>query len=533
MTSAAGARRKEIPPRLRRALHHLVAGACAALLAGCHALASLARPEGDGGWSATQRQEELARRAAAAGVEFAAPAPAPAPPPNGRKPQAIAGKLDLPTALALAVSGNRRIAVAEQQVATARERFYDTRGRLLPATVGTARYTIYTEPLHTTVNLPGGILPSPPTVTIRDADFGTVNATLSFPIDLSGEIRHALAAAQAGYRGERARLWATTLAQQVEVVRAYYEVLEAQRLREVTEQTIAVDRQQLADAQSQFDNGRLTKNELLVVQVTLRNAEQELVRRDLTIDEARWALNEAIGTAVNARSELVDVRDRPQVPAVDQALQLAYAHNPVLTSLVEEQQRLEENLRSLERSRFPRFSGGGAIDYSTSDVPLPQRLESGFAGFIWDLGTDTRREAQIAEARIAAEQNRITIESEMREIEQAVRTAQGATQERLSALSAAEAAVGQAEENLRIRQQQFSAGRAQSEDVLNAEALLAQQRATLATALYQAHTRRAELQELIGLPLEGQEAASAPADAAPPADLPARRSVAEASMEPR
>ena len=44
-------------------------------------------------------------------------------------------------------------------------------------------------------------------------------------------------------------------------------------------------------------------------------------------------------------------------------------------------------------------------------------------------------------------------------------------------------------------------GRATSEDVLDAQALLEQQRATLATALYQAHTRRAELQQLMGRPL--------------------------------
>jgi outer membrane protein TolC len=63
-------------------------------------------------------------------------------------------------------------------------------------------------------------------------------------------------------------------------------------------------------------------------------------------------------------------------------------------------------------------------------------------------------------------------------------------------------AVAQAEENLRIRRQQFDAGRATSDDVLDATALLAAQRATVATALYQAHTRRAELQALIGLPLD-------------------------------
>jgi outer membrane protein TolC len=62
--------------------------------------------------------------------------------------------------------------------------------------------------------------------------------------------------------------------------------------------------------------------------------------------------------------------------------------------------------------------------------------------------------------------------------------------------------VSQADENLRIRQQQFDAGRAQSEDVLDAEAILSSQRATLATALYQAQTRRAEVQQLTGAPFE-------------------------------
>ena len=205
---------------------------------------------------------------------------------------------------------------------------------------------------------------------------------------------------------------------------------------------------------------------------------------------------------VNAPTELVDVQQRPDVPAASAALQLAYQHNPVLSGLLEEQQRLEENVQALESSRLPRFSAGGAIDYSTSDLLLPQRIESGFTGFTWDFGTDTRREAQITAARVAADKNRVELERRMREIEAAVRSVQSAAEERLSALVAAEAAVGQAEENLRIRQQQFDSGRAQSDDVLIAEALLAQQRAILATALYQAHTRRAELQQLLGLSLD-------------------------------
>jgi outer membrane protein len=489
--------------RARRALRRWLAPVPLCVAIGCSACAQFTRPEGDGGWSVEQRERELAQRAAAAGVAFRQPRedtrlPPVAPPPG-------AAPLDLHAALALTASGNRRIAEAGKQVEAARARFLDTRGRLLPNTLGAARYTWYSDPQTANVSLPPGLLPpgtAPPVVKIRDADAGTVNGTLILPLDLSGELRHLLSAAQAGYRGERARLWATTLDQQLYVVRAYYDVLEAQRLREVTQQTIVLDREQLAVADSRFRNGRATKNDVLVVQVALQNAQQQLVQRDLLIAQARWRLNQAIGVDVNAPTQLVDVHARPDVPAPAAALQLAYQHNPVLLGLLEEQQRLEENVRTLESSRFPRFLAGGAIDYTTSDLLLPQRIESGFTGVTWDLGTDTRREAQIAEARAVAARNRVAIEGQMREIEAAVRSAQSAAEERLSALVAAEAAVGQAEENLRIRQQQFDNGRAQSDDVLIAEALLSQQRATLASALYQAHIRRAELQQLIGLSLD-------------------------------
>lgn len=470
----------------------------ALLAAACGPVARLTRPDGDGGWSAARRQDELAARAASAGVRLdAVPAP----------PVAPAGPLDLAAALALAAHGNRRIAEAEAQVDAARARALQARGRLLPSTTGSGRYTRYTDPLTTTVSLPpqarrlfGG---QAPVVVVREDEAATFDGTLAIPLDVSGELRAALRAAQAGYRGERARAWATTLEQQTVVVRAYYELLQAKRLREVTEQTLALDRRQLGIARSRFDAGRLTKNDLLVVQVELSNAEEELVQRDLAIDEARWTFNQAVGLPVDAPTALADVAGRPDVPAVDEALRAAYGANPVLQSLVEEQQRLEAAATAVARGWLPRVSGGGAIDYTTSGIVQPQRVGAGFVGLTWDLGTDTIRAEQLAEARAEVARNRIAVERDLRELEAAVRSAQRATAERLSALHAAEAAVGSAEENLRIRQEQFDAGRAQSDDVLIAQAVLTRQRATLATALYEAHTRRAELQQLMGLPLDG------------------------------
>ncbi|MBI3782787.1 MAG: TolC family protein [Deltaproteobacteria bacterium] len=460
--------------------------------AGCTSLNAYVKPEGNGGWDSQRRRDELAQRAARAGVTFPQPETVAAPRPRSEI-------LDLASVVAMAAHGNRRIAEATTSLAMAAEGVNDTRGRLLPSTIGSGRYTWYTDPLGNQIHFPAVPVSA---ITIRDEHFGTINGTLTLPIDLSGELRQTLKAAQAGYRGEQARLWATTLEQEVAAVRSYFQLLETLRLREVTEQTLAVDRAQLDTANARFANGRITKNDLLVTQVALRNAEQDLVRRNLAIDQARRQLNQVIGTDVDAPTQIVDVHERPDLPEINDLLQQAYEHNPALVGLVEERQRLEANATALERSRLPRLNAGGAIDYSTSAIVQPQQVGSGFAGFSWDLGTDTRREAQIAEAHLALDRNRVATEAAMRELENAIRSTRDVVAERLSALSTSAAAVGQAEENLRIRQQQFTAGRAQSDDVLLAEALLSQQRATLASALYQAHARRAELQQLLGLALD-------------------------------
>jgi outer membrane protein TolC len=466
-----------------------------ALLAGCSLGARLTRPEGDGGWSPERRSRARGALAERAGVTRTKGLPEAAPP----VPLALAD------ALSLAATRNRRIAQAEKQLGIAREQVWEARGQLLPATTGSGRYTWYTDPLTNQVRFPSGILPpgaAPPAITVREDEVGVVNATVAVPIDLWGELRQGLAAAQAGYRGERARLWATQLDEQALVVRAYFRLLEARRLRTVTEQTLAAERRQLASAESRFTSGRLTKNDLLIVQVAVRSSEQEILQRDLAIAEARWGVNQAVGLAVDAPTEVVDVAERPELPSADEALAQTWRTNPVLLALLEEQQRLEARASALARGRFPRLSGGGAVDYSSSDILQPQTIGSGFVGFSWDLGTDTRREAEIAQAEIAAEKNRLALEAELRSLEAAVRFAHQATAERLAALDAASIAVGQAEENLRIREQQFDAGRATSDDVLEAQAVLARQRATLASALYQAHTRRAELQQLMGASLE-------------------------------
>ncbi len=478
-----------------------LASCALASVPGCTSLRSFTRPEGEGAPSAAARQKEIAAIASVSGVTVAAVDSAQ---PAAAMARAPAAPLDLAAALALADSGNRRIAEARAEVRAAAAEVGVVRSALLPATTATARYDWLSGNQEVQVHLPAGVLPpgtSLPQIEIQQADYGVVSSRLALPLDLSGELRATLRAAQAGYRGIEARAWATTLEQELAVVRAYYGLLEAEHLVGVSDQTTASYTEQLRQARLRHDKGRATRNEILIVEVALAETEQHRLRRRQATAEARRRLNEMIGLDIAAATRVADERTPPELPALGTALALAQAHNPVLTGLLEDRTQLTETETALERSRLPRFQGGGQMQWNSADLIEPQLLGGVFLGLSWDLDTNLNRESRLVQVRAQLERSRLAVEGELRALEAQVRGAHEAVVERLAAHRTAEIAVEQAAENLRIRSRQLDAGRADSEDVLIAESLLSNQRAVLATALYGSHIRRGDLQRLIGLPL--------------------------------
>src|SRR5262249_56956586 len=83
--------------------------------------------------------------------------------------------------------GNRRISEADRSLEAAAARVRDTRGRLLPATAGSGRYTWYSDPLRNAIGIPAGVLPrgTNPSFVIREKQSGRVNRTTTVPLRVS------------------------------------------------------------------------------------------------------------------------------------------------------------------------------------------------------------------------------------------------------------------------------------------------------------------------------------------------------------
>jgi outer membrane protein len=487
------------------------------LAASCTALG----PAGRGGWSDELRGEELSRASALANPDPAGPAARDAHEPafDSSAPRSPS-HLDLATALDLAHRHNRNVAASQYALDAVAGGVAIARSRLLPTASVRGAYDWYDEEQKNSFQ--PDLCATPPcapvelSVPVREQDFATVSAAVRLAIDLSGQLRHGLWSAQASYRAERARAWATRLQEESAVARAYFGLLEAERLREVGLETVALHERQFSDASSRFELGRLTRNNVLVVEVALIDARQAILQLDNAVAAARRNLNAVTGLEIAAPTTVLDIREPPDLPPLESAVEAVSSRNPLVTSMLEEVAAADERLTAERRARFPRFDAHAGYDATTQSLLQPNDYPTVGVRMEADLYS-LEREGEIARLAASATRSRLLLDRTRRDVEALVRASHDQLRERILAIEAISAAVRQAEENRRIRQVQFDEGRATSEDLLDASQILTRQRALLASAIYQSHVRRAELQELMGEPLSNLSEASGIVPGASPA----------------
>ncbi len=288
------------------------------------------------------------------------------------------------------------------------------------------------------------------------------------------------------------------------VVEAYYRLLEAQRLAEVADASVAQLEAEGAQARSLLANGVIGKNDLLRAQLALASARQRSIQAHGDIELARGRLTVTIGVRDSDGLEPVPFTGEPppaKEPTLEAAESRAIAQRLELREL---DRRIEQAGRSVSYARtklLPQVSAVG--NYTHTEGSPFQQVDAAYAGVIatwdvWDWGTTTsgidEAQSRLRQARIARAKAEDQVRLEARQAFVAAATAR-------EALTVARAAVSQAEENYRIVNKKFENAAATSFDVVDAEGLLTQARGQVETALYDLLIAQAALDRATGAPL--------------------------------
>jgi outer membrane protein TolC len=387
---------------------------------------------------------------------------------------AVAGAETLTDAWALALQQDHSLAAARHQAEAAGFEAQAARAQRWPTVAVGGSYTQLDDSPAFDFAFTG--LPLTPPELFEDDKYVMGSASLTIPLFTSGRISSSIAAAEARERGVGAQVTAATADVKLAVADSYVEVLRARKAHGVATSNVQTLEALTRDTTSMFERELVPKNELLAVQVALADARQNELRAANAAAVAAAAYNRRLGTPLDRPVELsealaVPVELSQDLPAL---VEQAKSRRTELAAF-DAQAEAYGQLARTERSRvLPQVALSGGYQYLENQFLDDETIGMAGIGVQWALfdgGQSRKRAAALDRNRRATEQQRADASSQ---IELQVRQAYLGIQESRQRVIVTAQAAEQADENLRIARERYTAGLGTQTQLLQAETLRVQ-----------------------------------------------------------
>ncbi len=403
---------------------------------------------------------------------------------------AWSGTLTLQECLQKADSNNPVLKRSAWDTRIAQENVRQTSAAYFPRIDSQAGYTMQLEPQAVIIN---GI-----TADTQDADFKFAGLSASYTIYDFGRRaarkQQAVALVDASAQSFEALKNDTSL----QVIQAYFGILESGKLIQAADEEVVQVEQHRREAQVLFEEGVVTRNDVLQADVRLAAARQKLLSLKNQRENIWLLLNFLTGSPADFRSALDeasviagnttgDANDRTGLSGRHDILALRH--------------RVTASNFQIDESRgnfFPEIYTRVALDYVQNDKVREQAIMSGTIGIKFNLFDGYASTS----ARELALQNRSRNQDSLRLAEQQARleidTARNDVAVAKERISVAEAAIRQSEENLRINRERYHERVGTATEVLDAQTLVTQAKTDYYRAFYDHQTATARLLKALG-----------------------------------
>lgn len=283
------------------------------------------------------------------------------------------------------------------------------------------------------------------------------------------------------------------------VKQAYYSLLQAQRNRDVAEDTVQQLQQHLDQAKGFYEVGTHPKFDVTTAEVNLSNGKLNLIKAETALKIARVTLNNAMGVPDVPEYTIEDNLAFVKYPVTfEEALKKAYGNRPDLQSLVLKRRAAEVNVELQKTGYYPVVAGNAAYNVGGQDFPLEKGWTVGasvsfpiFNGFL------TKKQIEEAKANVsvfrANEEN--LKQGILLDVQQTYLNLTNAE----STISTSELTVTQAQENLDIANGRYAAGVGSPVEVTDAQVTQTNAKTSYIQALYNYKVSEASLEKAMGL----------------------------------
>jgi len=286
---------------------------------------------------------------------------------------------------------------------------------------------------------------------------------------------------------------------------SYFQVIKAEKLREVAQQSVRQLESHRDIAQNFFDVGLIPRNDLLHAEVELANGRQFLVRSENALELARSKLNTLLRRGIDTPLNVEDILAyKPFEKSFEECFRSALDTRPEVKVSSLRVEQAKEIVNQAKSEYFPHVNLVG--NYSRfGDTPgvsgSPyQEQESWYLMAVanwnfWEWGK-TKHRVTISKSR--ENQTMHTLTNIKDQITLEVKNAYLLLREAEKQIFVSQKAIEQAEENFRITRERYREQVATSTDVLDAQTLLTRAKSDYTNALGDFHISHARLERAMG-----------------------------------
>jgi outer membrane protein len=330
------------------------------------------------------------------------------------------------------------------------------------------------------------------------------SVTVKQPLFTQGKVGTALQLAAVEAEGSLAEIDRAQQNVAINTVKAWYDLLWAERYRELVAETQEQKKLHAEMARTRFRNGVATEVDVLRSEVAVANGAPDLVRAENAIRQARALLNYYVGRPLDFATRLEGdfVRKDWERTTLAELEQEALRRRPELQRLRIAERSAATQLRLAQAENRMRADFAGSYGVSAR---LPRNL--GSSKFIrWTAGVNFtfplfdgfKRSGLITQALSNQRAAKLEREKNEQQIFVAIRQGFDELQAAAETVNAARSNVGQAEKVLGMMQDNYKFGAATTLDIADAQTALSVARNNLLRGLHDHAVARANLRWTIG-----------------------------------
>jgi outer membrane protein TolC len=296
----------------------------------------------------------------------------------------------------------------------------------------------------------------------------------------------------------------------VNIERAYFDLVQKERLLEVAKQSLEVSRVRFEKTAAKRELGGASSTDALNAQVAVNNDSSLVLNRKLDVEVAKKDLNILLGREPSAP---VNVDSEITIPnftlSRESVAESAKKNNAGLLAAKQQKVIADQNISIANSALYPRLSMNASYGYSDrttstnsdrfdGDIETQSTDASVGLTLSFNIFNGFRDDVNRQNAKVDYKNAQLRLQKEIKRVEGLVDEKYTAYENSLEALKLQQANTKVAKQNLELQKERYQTGAATSLEFRDAQTNYIQAQSNLISAKFRARMAYIELQKLIG-----------------------------------